>query len=160
MTGSAEANPEFAVARWWSLIEAIATARQPSGEPAPGFSGRPVGVGAGHTTNDTRARVHEYIRSQFERHDVSEQAARVREDGSLWETINGWIALRNAVQHYGRLDLSDAKQQSRPWFGDAKRARAVDTERGVHYQLSRIAELATLLVSLGVGVTRFGTPLQ
>ena len=144
-----EANPEFAVARWWNLLEAMATSRQPRGMPAVDFAGQPLchRTGGVLTTNDTRGRVHEHVRAHFERRTIGEQGAIVSETnregtGSLWQTLCGWIGLRNAVSHYGRFDLSNAEQQKQGWYPDALKARELDRKKGVHYQRYRIRELA------------------
>ncbi|HVE46759.1 MAG TPA: hypothetical protein VNA57_08445 [Acidimicrobiales bacterium] len=144
-----ESDPEFAVARWWNLLEAMATARQARGVDVFDFAGQRLRNRKGNllSTNNTQARVHEHIRGHFDRRSIAEQSAIVSDTnrqgtGSLWKTLGGWLGLRNAVLHYGRFDPASVEQAKQQWYADAVEARNIDLARGVHYQKYRIRELA------------------
>jgi len=150
---TSEPDPEFAVARWWNLIEAMATARQAQGLVAVDFAGQPLRDQKGRpfTTDKTQARVHEHLRRHFKQHNLGEESwilsdANSPGTGSLWKTLGGWLGLRNAVAHYGCFDPSSSEQRNQGWFQDALDARALDLSKGVHYQRYRIGELARLVL--------------
>jgi hypothetical protein len=118
----AENDHGFKLFRYWSLLETIAIRHVPRGVPVYELTGAPIMKGSvQRTTDEKSARVYEYLRSVSL---PAQSLATLWSDGrsvhvegqapmmsdattkviSLWEMVDAFYQIRNAVGHEGEFD--------------------------------------------------------
>lgn len=102
----AEADPDFAFFRFWSVLETLATNRIQPGRVVVLEDGS-IWPTKSKTTDFAAPRVYELLRLK---------AAPAAPAASLYEAVRAWYGRRNATAHYGRFDPTDPLQKKQPWF--------------------------------------------
>ena len=142
----AEANPDFAIARFWNLLEVIAGNKVPVGHPVSEFDGSSVDHWTGRrgTTDSARGRVFQLLK-------VRSGPPRGRGENefceaglSLWDTVGLCYALRIAAVHLGGFDPASEEQRSQRWFELVDAALGPQAEGGERTIPSLVAPLSVL----------------
>lgn len=109
----AEADTDAAYFRYWSLLEALSSARFPAPHsPVVRLDGS-AWPGKHNTTEYAAPRVYALLAGHLAGIDESSSVAPAAD---LYEAVRAWYGRRNATGHYGRLNPHDPVQQSQSWF--------------------------------------------
>jgi hypothetical protein len=119
-----ERNPEFAVHRWWNLVEALASSREREVHPVTDFDGTPISWPGTRKSFDTTRQaglVFMHVREMFEQRQIHEGSFVAHSD-NLWDFVVAWCGYRNAVAHHGTFDPADRRQERWWWYEQTTQA--------------------------------------
>lgn len=123
--------------RLWSILELLSGARIPTDQKVIRRDGT-TWPGRYNTTSYAAPRVYHYIREYFDAASLDETST-LHPAGDLYEAVRTWYGRRNATGHYGRLAVSDARQQDQSWYSWA--ARSVSNESEWIRSLERLVQV-------------------
>lgn len=103
--------------RLWSVLETLSGARYPVSQPVRRLDGT-AWPGSSNTTHFAAPRVYQLIAHVLQQGQIDEQSF-AGPASDLYEAVRAWYARRNVTGHYGRLDMTDSRQQAQGWFSRA-----------------------------------------